>query len=62
VTIKLGTNTLLGLRPDRIGEIPALLERPLPVEPIPFWDGHAGERAAVLLAAFVEAEVTPVVA
>ena len=35
VTIELGTNTLLGLEPERIAEIPALLEeaRPVAVDP-----------------------------
>jgi UDP-N-acetylglucosamine 2-epimerase (non-hydrolysing) len=48
VTVALGTNTLLGLRPERIGEIPFLLsqngykrERRLPL-----WDGRAAERIA----------------
>jgi UDP-N-acetylglucosamine 2-epimerase (non-hydrolysing) len=46
VTIELGTNTLLGARPERIAEIAGLLDTPLPEQPIPLWDGHAGERAA----------------
>ena len=54
VTVDLGTNTVLGARPERIGEIPRLLGRPRPrPEPIPLWDGRAGERAAAVLAAFV---------
>jgi UDP-N-acetylglucosamine 2-epimerase (non-hydrolysing) len=51
VTIRAGTNTLLGLDPGRIGEIPELLasrsassQRPL------FWDGHAAERVADAIA------------
>jgi UDP-N-acetylglucosamine 2-epimerase (non-hydrolysing) len=52
VTIDLGTNTLLGARPERLAEIPALLDRPLPQSSIPLWDGKAGERAAAELAAF----------
>jgi UDP-N-acetylglucosamine 2-epimerase (non-hydrolysing) len=52
VTVELGTNTLLGLDPGAIGEIPAALaerpsERP---EPPPLWDGHAAERIADILA------------
>ncbi|HEX6115556.1 MAG TPA: UDP-N-acetylglucosamine 2-epimerase (non-hydrolyzing) [Solirubrobacterales bacterium] len=48
VTIRAGTNTLLGLDPARITQIPARLgerarERP---EPPPKWDGHAAERIA----------------
>ena len=47
VTVELGTNTVLGARPERIEEIPVLLaEHRPPAGPIPFWDGHAGERAA----------------
>jgi UDP-N-acetylglucosamine 2-epimerase (non-hydrolysing) len=48
VTCTLGTNTLLGLDPDRIGEIPTLLAavrgiaRAIP----PLWDGHAATRIA----------------
>ena len=53
VTVRAGTNTLLGLDPRRIAEIPGLLadrprERP---EPPPLWDGHASERIADVLAA-----------
>ena len=47
VTIRLGTNTLLGLDPARIADIlPALAEfTPAPERP-PGWDGHAAERVA----------------
>ena len=51
VTVELGTNVILGARPDRIAEIPRLLEQPVTNEPIPLWDGHAGERAADVLRA-----------
>ena len=46
VTVELGTNTLLGLRPDTIRDLPALLgeTRARPVEVPPLWDGHAAER------------------
>jgi UDP-N-acetylglucosamine 2-epimerase (non-hydrolysing) len=53
VTVKLGTNVLLGLAPQRIGEVPALIEhawveeRRIP----PRWDGRASERIADVLAA-----------
>jgi UDP-N-acetylglucosamine 2-epimerase (non-hydrolysing) len=55
VTVELGTNTLLGLEPERIGEIPALLgrERGRAASQIPLWDGHAGERAADAIAQFL---------
>ena len=48
VTIRAGTNTLLGLDPAAIAGIPAALsERPggRP-DPPPLWDGHAAERIA----------------
>jgi UDP-N-acetylglucosamine 2-epimerase (non-hydrolysing) len=52
VTIRAGTNTLLGLDPAAIATIPAALskrpsERP---EPPPLWDGHAAERVAETIA------------
>jgi UDP-N-acetylglucosamine 2-epimerase (non-hydrolysing) len=52
VTVRDGTNTVLGLDPTRITEIPALLgarrgERP---EPPQKWDGHAAERIVDVLA------------
>jgi UDP-N-acetylglucosamine 2-epimerase (non-hydrolysing) len=50
VTEELGTNTVLGARPERLLEIPALLERPKPGEVVPGWDGAAGTRAAQVLA------------
>jgi UDP-N-acetylglucosamine 2-epimerase (non-hydrolysing) len=53
VTVDLGTNVVLGARPERIAEIPSLLERPVPNKPIPLWDGHAGERAATVLRDFL---------
>jgi UDP-N-acetylglucosamine 2-epimerase (non-hydrolysing) len=41
-----GTNTLLGLDPEALRELPALLGRPTRGEVPPLWDGRAGERAA----------------
>jgi UDP-N-acetylglucosamine 2-epimerase (non-hydrolysing) len=48
VTVRAGTNTVLGLDPARIAEIPQLLAaRPAaPREPPPLWDGRAAERVA----------------
>jgi len=48
VTIRAGTNTLLGLDPAAIAGIPAALaERPRqPPEPPPLWDGNAALRIA----------------
>jgi UDP-N-acetylglucosamine 2-epimerase (non-hydrolysing) len=52
VTIRAGTNTLLGLDPAAIAGIPAALaERPAGrPEPPPLWDGHAAERIADVIA------------
>ncbi|HEX5761556.1 MAG TPA: UDP-N-acetylglucosamine 2-epimerase (non-hydrolyzing) [Solirubrobacterales bacterium] len=52
VTIRAGTNTLLGLDPAAIASIPsALAGRPAsPSEPPPLWDGKAAERIADVLA------------
>jgi UDP-N-acetylglucosamine 2-epimerase (non-hydrolysing) len=41
-----GTNTLLGLEPEAVREIPSLLAEPRRGQIPPLWDGHAGERAA----------------
>jgi UDP-N-acetylglucosamine 2-epimerase (non-hydrolysing) len=60
VTIDLGTNTLLGARPERIAEIPTLLAERRPPTEIPLWDGRAGERAAAVLARFLEPALEPV--
>jgi UDP-N-acetylglucosamine 2-epimerase (non-hydrolysing) len=51
VTIRAGTNTLLGLDPARIDDVlPLLRERPeTPPEPPPLWDGAASERVAAVL-------------
>jgi UDP-N-acetylglucosamine 2-epimerase (non-hydrolysing) len=49
VTEELGTNTVLGAKPERIAEIPKLLERPKRGEVVPGWDGAAGARAAAVL-------------
>lgn len=48
VTVELGTNTLLGLDPARIAEIPGLITGgdSLTPEPPPLWDGNAAERIA----------------
>ncbi len=53
VTIRAGTNTLLGLDPAAIAGIPAALAArgDEPSEPPPLWDGHAAERIADVIAA-----------
>jgi len=51
ITITAGTNTLLGLDPTAIAQIPsALTKRPAKrPDPPPLWDGHASERIADVL-------------
>ena len=55
VTCELGTNVLLGLAPERIGEVPALIEaaRGRPAAVPPGWDGAAAERLVDVLEAGV---------
>jgi UDP-N-acetylglucosamine 2-epimerase (non-hydrolysing) len=55
VTTALGTNVMLGARPDRVHEIPGLLAQARPAGRIPLWDGHAGERAAGAIQRWVDA-------
>ena len=56
ITVSEGTNTLLGLDPARIEQLPGLLShaaderKPAPAG----WDGRAAERAAERVVAFVE--------
>jgi UDP-N-acetylglucosamine 2-epimerase (non-hydrolysing) len=44
VTIRMGTNTLLGLDPERVASIPSLLREQPSAERPPLWDGNAAER------------------
>jgi UDP-N-acetylglucosamine 2-epimerase (non-hydrolysing) len=62
VTIRAGTNTLLGLDPGAIAGIPAALaERPAGAsEPPPLWDGHAAERIADVVADSFACATVPV--
>ncbi len=56
ITVSMGTNTLLGLDPRRIAEVPALLakaaERKTRVPDL--WDGHAAQRIVDVLAEELE--------
>jgi UDP-N-acetylglucosamine 2-epimerase (non-hydrolysing) len=49
VTETNGTNTILGLDPAQLAEIPAQLEAERPEARPPLWDGRAGERAAAAI-------------
>jgi UDP-N-acetylglucosamine 2-epimerase (non-hydrolysing) len=53
VTVELGTNTILGVEPERIRSIPDLLQEERPARAIPLWDGEAGPRVAHVLADFL---------
>ena len=51
VTVSMGTNVLLGLKPDRIAELPALVEeiRARETKVPPLWDGTAADRIVEVL-------------
>jgi UDP-N-acetylglucosamine 2-epimerase (non-hydrolysing) len=50
VTIRLGTNRLLGLDPAAIdGILPALAQPEAPAGPPPLWDGHAAKRVGTVV-------------
>lgn len=51
VTVRLGTNTVLGLDPSAIASVS--VERPARRSAIEGWDGHAAERAAVVVEEFL---------
>ena len=54
ITVECGTNTLLGMDPERICTIPTLLEEEdHSARELPLWDGRAGERAASVIADFL---------
>ncbi len=51
ITVESGTNTLLGLDPERIRGLPELISEPRePTEPPAGWDGHAAGRLARVVA------------
>jgi UDP-N-acetylglucosamine 2-epimerase (non-hydrolysing) len=62
ITVSMGTNTLLGLEPERIREVPELIAAAAGTEfsVPPLWDGRAAERVVDLLERFPLEE--PVVA
>jgi len=57
ITVRRGTNTLLGLDPARIDDIlPALRTGAPPATPPMLWDGHAAERVADVVVPALEGE------
>jgi UDP-N-acetylglucosamine 2-epimerase (non-hydrolysing) len=57
ITVELGTNTVLGLAPDRIAEVPRLLREAAgrPAQVPPLWDGRAAQRVVAVLERFLAA-------
>jgi UDP-N-acetylglucosamine 2-epimerase (non-hydrolysing) len=54
VTVTHGTNTVLGLEPERVADLPALMATTRRVARRPeLWDGHAGARAAAAISRLV---------
>ena len=49
ITVSQGTNTVLGLEPEAIEEVPTLLAHARTAGVPPLWDGRAGQRAAVAI-------------
>jgi UDP-N-acetylglucosamine 2-epimerase (non-hydrolysing) len=59
ITVSMGTNTLLGLDPARIADVPALLEsaRAKETQIPPLWDGKASGRIVDVLASTLDQRV-----
>jgi UDP-N-acetylglucosamine 2-epimerase (non-hydrolysing) len=55
ITVDRGTNTVLGVDPEQIRQIPHILddEKNRTLREIPLWDGRAGSRAATTIAQFL---------
>jgi UDP-N-acetylglucosamine 2-epimerase (non-hydrolysing) len=62
VTVTHGTNTVLGLDPGRLHEVPRLLRGRRPARQPELWDGHAGERAAAAVESALDAAGVPAIA
>ena len=63
VTVRAGTNTLLGLDPSRIADIPTAVRQGVhSVHPPPGWDGHAAERIAAVICGEPAQTAPPLVA
>ena len=59
VTVRLGTNRLLGLEPERLLDIPGMLACATPSTMPPLWDGRAGERAATAIGELLGVDTAP---
>jgi UDP-N-acetylglucosamine 2-epimerase (non-hydrolysing) len=58
ITVEQGTNTVLGVDPERIDAIPPMLEEErTPASEIPLWDGRAGDRSAAVIADYLTSRV-----
>jgi len=55
ITVEFGTNTVLGLEPNRIGEVPELLRQAAarPARIPPQWDGRASQRVVDVIERFL---------
>jgi UDP-N-acetylglucosamine 2-epimerase (non-hydrolysing) len=63
VTLSLGTNRLLGLRPAALESVPELLRQAVPpLSPPPLWDGKAAGRVGHVLQSALAAHTVPAVA
>ena len=60
ITVEYGTNTVLGVDPRQVARIPNILdeEGKSAVREIPLWDGQAGQRAARVIAEFLQPPLT----
>jgi UDP-N-acetylglucosamine 2-epimerase (non-hydrolysing) len=60
ITVSMGTNVILGLAPERIAQVPAMIRAAQGKETSvpPLWDGKASERIVDVLAQHVRQEPT----
>jgi UDP-N-acetylglucosamine 2-epimerase (non-hydrolysing) len=60
ITVECGTNTVLGVDPEQVRQIPHILdEEDRAVREIPLWDGRAGRRTASVIAEFLASHGHP---
>jgi UDP-N-acetylglucosamine 2-epimerase (non-hydrolysing) len=61
ITVECGTNTVLGVNPEEVRQIPHILdeEEGQAVREIPLWDGRAGRRTASVIAEFLASHGRP---